>query len=129
MIKNSLNQADLFRLGDFLRQHCKIIGDGAAQYEPGWSDQRVVDESPVKATIYNVTGLRRALLGELKVVKPVTLEEHVAKLEERVMTLMEMDELIHQRLSLLEVWGAKRPVQPFVATLCHASTKGDVSHG
>ena len=48
-------------------------------YKDGWNDERVNEwvnkELHIKSSVYGIASVRKAAFGELKVVKPITLEE------------------------------------------------------
>lgn len=65
MAKNVLKQVDMIALADAIREVCHKSPEGFAIYDEGWSDQRIVDESKGRLTIYNVRLLRQNLVGEI----------------------------------------------------------------
>lgn len=95
---NKLTTKQMIQLSDKLRQICHLNPSGYAEYDAGWSDQRVVDEGNGEYTVSNVQGLRQDTIGSIRKSRTTT-PGSFKSLEERV--------------ERLENWARSRPVQPF----------------
>ncbi len=85
-------------VADMLRLHCKKV-NGFAEYEEGWSDERVCELLP-PATTTNVANLRVELIGKFR--------------PSSVSTLSAMKyEKMEQDIEKLMAWASRRPREPF----------------
>jgi hypothetical protein len=95
-----------FKVGDMIREHCHIK-DGFANYDPSWSDARVLAEFPGAAmTIHHVKSIRLDLVGALAPVRGGTfsrnavrmdqLESEIAELKTAVAALEKWAKVAHQ---------------------------------
>jgi hypothetical protein len=98
--RTMLKQADLFKLGDLLRQHCKTE-NGFAVYSEGKDDAEILKlmneaHPDLRINHSNVAGLRKSLFGNLRSAPDKVTMQHLL-----------------DRIEALEAWAAARPVQGF----------------
>jgi hypothetical protein len=75
-----------FEVGDLIRQHCHLK-DGFADYDPDWSDGRIVAEFPTGVTIHHVKAIRLALVGSLAPARAAAHSIQVDQLQKRISEL------------------------------------------
>lgn len=96
---NKLTTKQMIQLSDKLRQICHYNeATKYAEYDEGWSDQRVTDEGNGEYTLANVRGLRTDTIGVLR--KP------------RIDTTLDIIKSLEDRIERLENWARARPMQP-----------------
>lgn len=98
MTKSVMDYGAIVDAGALIRAHCRKDDSGFAVYEDGWSDERVHKELGT-ATISNIVGLRRRLIGNTRRISTAPdaaqarrielLEGRVAELENSVLSAMQ----------------------------------------
>lgn len=121
-IKETITQRERAGLTDVLRAVATEV-DGFCVYKDGYSDKRVLAEwgASIKwkenPSINIVQGQRKAILGDLRVPKPVSVAEAMQAQLERLLaletSLIERIRVVEVRELALELWASKRPVQPY----------------
>lgn len=98
-----LTYAETFIVGDAVRKYCKLEGKYAV-YEEGWDDDRVVAELGGTFTTNNVAGIRRQLIG------PIKMGRGINNGDLKTSRLIALE----HRLEALELWASDQPKVPFV---------------
>lgn len=94
---NKLTYAETFLVGDKLRLHCKLV-DKYAVYDKDWDDAKIAQELGDKITAHNVAGVRRQLIGNLRLGRGTKVNE----------------DQLERRIEALELWASDRTKAPFV---------------
>jgi hypothetical protein len=110
---NKLTAKQTIELADKLRQVCHFnVKTNYAEYDAGWSDERVALESEGKYTHGNVRGLRHDVVGSLRKRRGGPTQQ-TFELKSEVEALTALIETIEGRLVQLEQWAMARPKTPF----------------
>lgn len=96
---------EMFQIGDLLTAHCRKADNGMAEFEPGWTDERVSEEIGCpKASVIRV---RKARVGQIRTISASkarleTIERELAGVKASIGNIVSGQRDLNDRLKRLE---------------------------